>query len=164
MKRVLYLGFAVLLMTACSSETASTEQNGNSETTEMVEVTPNKVMKMEIEGMVCKMGCGGSIRKELKASEGVSQVEFDFEEERESNTATIYFDSKKITEKKIIEIVSALNNKQFSVGLTSTEDFKSTETRESANNSSSSDIQIEATSGGIEVPNLLELLARLIVG
>lgn len=164
MKKILYFALSITLLTACGSEAENSAEVDEQEVVEMSEVTPNKIMTMEIEGMVCKMGCGGSIRKELKASGGVSQVEFDFEEERASNKATIYFDSKKITEKKIIEIVSALNSKQFSVGLTSTEDFKSTETSESASNSTSSDVQIETTSSGIEVPNLLELLARLIVG
>lgn len=164
MKRVLYLGFAVLLMSACTSETEKNNQNNSTESVEMIAVTPNKVMKMEIEGMVCKMGCGGSIRKELKASGGVSKVEFDFEEDRESNTATIYFDSKKISEKKLIEIVSELNHKQFSVGPTSTEDYDEVETKETASNSASSDVQIETSSGDIEIPNLLELLAGLIIG
>ena len=32
-----------------------------------VVVEPNRVLKMELDGMVCSMGCGGSIRKELNA-------------------------------------------------------------------------------------------------
>ena len=30
-----------------------------------VEVTPNKVLTLDVEGMSCEMNCGGSIRKEL---------------------------------------------------------------------------------------------------
>ena len=76
-------------------------------------VMANDSVTIYIEGMVCKMGCGGSIRKELKNTGAVEKCTFDFEEDRKENSATIYFDSTKITDKILIQHIESLNDKQF---------------------------------------------------
>ena len=95
MKKIVFIGFIAFGITACSEVPANLEANQEqvSDHPEVAEVVvANQVMTMEVDGMVCKMGCGGGIRKELKATGGVSLVEFDFEEERTTDVATIYFD------------------------------------------------------------------------
>ena len=78
-----------------------------------VEVTPNKILTLEVEGMSCEMNCGGSIRKELKKTGAVSRVEFVWVEEAEKQVAKISYDDTKITDKEIISIIEELNDGQF---------------------------------------------------
>ena len=87
-------------------------------------VKANSILTMKIDGMTCMMGCGASIRKELYATNSVKSVDFDFEEGRETNTAKIAFDDSKITEKKMIDLISKMNEKQFTVGDTKVEPLK----------------------------------------
>ena len=87
-------------------------------------VVPNKLVAIEIEGMTCVMGCGASIRKELYTTNAVSSVEFDFKENRKINTAKIAFDSAKISSDEMVSIISKMNEKQFSLGKISEEEYK----------------------------------------
>ena len=87
-------------------------------------VVANKLISMEIEGMTCVMGCGASIRKELYTTKAVSSVEFDFKEDRKINTAKIAFDSAKISIDEMVSIISNMNEKQFSLGKISEEEYK----------------------------------------
>ena len=87
-------------------------------------VASNKLLSMEIEGMTCVMGCGASIRKELYTTKAVSSVDFDFKEGRKMNTAKIAFDSAKISIDEIVSIISNMNEKQFSLGKISEEEYK----------------------------------------
>ena len=80
-------------------------------------VIVNKIIDLQIEGMVCEMGCGSSIRKALKDTKAVDRCSFDFKDERKVNTATISFDSTAISKDKIVSIISHLNDKQFKVNL-----------------------------------------------
>jgi mercuric ion binding protein len=87
-------------------------------------VVSNKLVAMEIEGMTCVMGCGASIRKELYTTNAVSSVEFDFKEGRKLNTVKIAFDSAKISSDEMVSIISKMNEKQFSLGKISEEEYK----------------------------------------
>lgn len=84
---------------------------------ELVKVNVNKTISLNIEGMVCEMGCGSSIRKALKDTKAVDRCSFDFKDERKVNVATIAFDSTAISQDKIVSIISTLNDKQFKVNL-----------------------------------------------
>ena len=44
-----------------------------------IAVEANRVLRMDLDGMVCSMGCGGSIRKGLNATGAVADCDFDFE-------------------------------------------------------------------------------------
>ena len=92
MKKIVFVLTTGILLSACSSE----QEKVNTETIEAkttdVVVNPNQLLTMEIDGMVCQMGCGGAIRKGLKDTKGVASVEFDFEEERKTNVAKIAYD------------------------------------------------------------------------
>ncbi len=79
-------------------------------------VIANKILTFEIEGISCVMGCGGSIRKELAETHAVEKCEFDFEENRKTNVVTVSFDENKTSAKELIEIVTKLNDGQFTVG------------------------------------------------
>jgi len=79
----------------------------------MVEVKPNHMLTVEIEGMSCEMNCGGSIRKGLKKSGAVSRVEFKWVEEAEKQITNISYDDTKMNEKQIVALIETLNEGQF---------------------------------------------------
>ncbi|MBI1837121.1 MAG: heavy-metal-associated domain-containing protein [Flavobacteriia bacterium] len=164
----------LLVLTACNSQESSkvTRKKSVNTSFKAVKVNTNRILTAEIEGMTCVMGCGASIRKELRATEAVSTVEFDFKEGRKSNTATIAFDKDKITVDKIINIISTINEKQFKVGKTSSKEFiceKSTEECKSKCEEKcekaceSEDSKIKISSNNIESPNFLNLITRFFV-
>lgn len=166
MKKLWIIGLTMAGLVACNNaEKENNEPQQETATEEVVQVDANRVLSMEIDGMVCKMGCGGSIRKELKSTGAVAECEFDFEEERETNIAKISYDQNKISEEKLIELVQNLNDGQFKVGKTTAEDLeaKVNETESSdSNDEASIEINVEENVGG--VPNLLELLSGLLLG
>jgi copper chaperone CopZ len=105
------------ITTSCSSE-AKTENKvaTDQEKEETAKPIANQQMTIEVMGMVCEKGCGGSIRKEMKATNGVTKCSFDFEDEREVNVATIDFDDAKVSEEEIILALTTMNEHQFTVG------------------------------------------------
>ena len=116
----LFLVFAVALFaitTSCSSETKTENTVATEQEKEAVtKPVANQEMTIEVMGMVCEKGCGGSIRKEMKATNGVTGCSFDFEDEREVNVATIAYDDSKISEDEIILALTTMNEHQFTVG------------------------------------------------
>ena len=78
-------------------------------------VISNQIFAVEIEGMVCKMGCGGSIRKSLIETKAVSRVEIKFQEDAKRQLIRIHFNNELISEKEIMDVLEKLNNHQFKV-------------------------------------------------
>jgi len=172
-KNILFL-VSLLLFGACSSEKTPVSLPKESSKIAPKDVKSNRLLSIEIEGMTCVMGCGASIRKELFSTNAVSSVEFDFKEGRKANTAKIAFDKNKITVDKIIELLSKLNENQFTVGATSSEEYntktsstcspgKSTCPADENSASKSADCKIESSTSKIEMPNFLNLLSRFFV-
>ena len=62
-----------------------------SETTKVGDIEKT-VAKLEINGMMCEVGCVAKVKKELLAQAGVSNVIIDFVKGREFNFATIEYD------------------------------------------------------------------------
>ena len=163
MKKFFIISSLALFAVACSSEEVKTTTASSTEKPVELAVEPNQILSLEIDGMVCKMGCGGSIRKELKGTGGVSRVEFDFDEERTTDFAKVYFNDEKVTKEEIIDLISELNEKQFTVNESSVEDFEEVSTDETDSESSSDEVSVDAYSDYVEVPNLLELIAEYIL-
>jgi len=161
MKRLIYSVAILVATSACSSE-VSVETSGTETSTEAAAVVPNTVLSMEVDGMVCEMGCGGTLRKELKALGGVSSVEFDFEDERATNVATISFDKDIISVDEMIKAVSSTSDGQFTVGKTSTEKLETT-TSSVESTSSSENSTVEVSTTRTEMPNLLDLISGLLI-
>ena len=85
-------------------------------------VKPTKMLTAEITGMTCEQGCGGAIRKNLKATGGVSKVEYDFVIDAEKQICRVYFDANKISEEKISQVVTTINEKQFEIKVLNIQD------------------------------------------
>jgi len=75
----------------------------------------------KVSGMVCKMGCGATIRKELTNLKGVSRVAVDYKEDREEQIISIFYNSSFHDEKEIYAELEKINNGQFTVGTTKSE-------------------------------------------
>lgn len=118
------LSISILASCANKEEKVFLRKESHSVSNTTNTVKPNSILTMKIDGMTCMMGCGASIRKELYSTKAVKNVEFDFEEGRETNTAKIAFDDSKISQKEMVEIISKMNEKQFTVGETKVEPMK----------------------------------------
>ncbi|MFM7681650.1 MAG: hypothetical protein ACKO7P_02780 [Bacteroidota bacterium] len=138
---------------ACSS-------NENSKTipkaANKVKVISNQILVAEVEGMVCKMGCGGAIRKELVNTNAVSCVEIEYEEGAQKQTIKIHFDNKLITKSQIVSKLERINNRQFKVYPIGTSEIESS----SSESSASSSVNMSETS--FELPNLIGILSSFI--
>ena len=75
--------------------------------------TANTKLALSVQGMVCKMGCGGSIRKELLATNAVEKVDVDFVEDNESQLITVYYNNSRSSKAKLLKVINEMNDKQF---------------------------------------------------
>lgn len=102
-----------LLMWSCESPRAkkTTDQNAKICT----KVLANTSINLGVKGMVCKMGCGGSIRKALKETCAVHQVDVSYIDTLEEQSITVYYDRNKIAPEQMISVLNKINDKQFEV-------------------------------------------------
>jgi copper chaperone CopZ len=112
MKYILSI-FLALLILSCESPTAkkTTDQN----TKVCTEVNANTSLNLGVKGMVCKMGCGGSIRKALKATCAVEKVDVSFIDTLEEQSIIVYYDRSKVAPEQMISVLNTINDKQFEV-------------------------------------------------
>ncbi len=110
MKTALYLLFSLLFLTACNNSTIEKKASKIEPTTSN---TANTKLALSVQGMVCKMGCGGSIRKELLATNAVEKVEVDFVEDKEAQLITVYYNNSRSSKEKLLKVINEMNDKQF---------------------------------------------------
>ena len=111
----LFFVFSLFAVASCdSSEGTMKETVSDEEIARTVEA--NAIAEIEVEGMTCEMGCGGDIRKALRHTGGVSEVDFDFESDRKVNIAKVKFDQNTIQADELKKVIIGLNNGQFTVG------------------------------------------------
>jgi len=163
MKKIVLFAVLATVLVACESgEKAGAEELQNIEATlETAEVVPNQIATIEVDGMTCVMGCGGTIRTSLMETNAISAVEFDFEMGRDVNTATITFDKNQISLNEMVELLAKINDGQFTTGETKLSNLPETHVEESNNSTSSSEAVIEASTSRFEMPNLLDIFSGL---
>jgi copper chaperone CopZ len=168
LKSSFFVSIIALNFYSCSSSTEKTEISSQQE--EVIPIVANKMLEIEIEGMMCEMGCGGSIRKALKGTGGVEQCSFDFDDEAEWNKAYIKFDKYKVSADKIISLIEELNENQFATRNPKTENYTSSvtmkEDKQSSNSSSSSEEKnpIKMNNYTFSMPNLLDIFSSILKG
>lgn len=126
----LYLSI-ILIWTSCTNNkqnpsTANTQ--GKKKGANVVNVTTNPALspqkstakanatvQFQVSGMVCKMGCGGAIKKELGSTGAVEFVDVSFEEDQPSQSIVVYYDAKKTNPVKLTEQIERVNDGNFSV-------------------------------------------------
>jgi copper chaperone CopZ len=116
MKTALYLLFSLLFLAACNNATIDKKVSENKPVTSNV---ANTKLALNVNGMVCKMGCGGAIRKELLATNAVEKVEVDFVEEKESQLITVYYNNSLSSKEKLLKVINEMNDKQFTAQIIS---------------------------------------------
>jgi mercuric ion binding protein len=116
MKSVVFIVSICALM-GCSSgpNVTKKEQPVAPEKEIKLNVAANQLLEMEVEGMTCEMGCGGTIRKKLQKTGHVGRVRFDFEEGRKIQTARIFIDTTKISSDDVKTLIESLNKGQFKI-------------------------------------------------
>ena len=110
MKTALYFLFSLLFLAACNN---STIEKKASKIVPETSNTANTKLALSVQGMVCKMGCGGSIRKELLATNAVEKVDVDFVEDNESQLITVYYNNSRSSKAKLLKVINEMNDKQF---------------------------------------------------
>ena len=110
MKTALYFLFSLLFLAACNNSTIEKKVSKIVPTTSN---TANTKLALSVQGMVCKMGCGGSIRKELLATNAVEKVDVDFVEDNESQLITVYYNNSRSSKDKLLKVINEMNDKQF---------------------------------------------------
>lgn len=66
------------------------------------------VARLEIEGMMCEVACGGKISKELIEVPGVAHAQIDFDAARDVNFAEVEFDPKRVNPEDLASTVSSI--------------------------------------------------------
>ena len=160
MRKLSLIGCGLFLLFACSEAPEAGSSAKNDANTEVSDekVKANTLLSMEVTGMTCEMGCGGTITDKLMESEGVTKVEFDFEEERATNIAIISYDDSKISDDDIETIITELNDGQFTVGSMSMEPIENI-TACIDNGSNGDGTVVEVSGSFIEMPNLLDMIS-----
>ncbi len=142
----------IVLLVSCSDNSAETEVK--------------RIASFEVEGMVCEMGCGASLRKGLYTTEAVDDVKVEYEENRKKNVIHVSYSSSKTDPEHMLEIIEGLNEGQFEAQLIEDnvapkEDTPSS--KESASSSVDSHLNgVEASTSSFRLPNLTELINSLI--
>jgi tRNA U34 5-carboxymethylaminomethyl modifying GTPase MnmE/TrmE len=123
------------------------------------DVNSNQVLVTEVEGMVCKMGCGGALRKELLATCSVSKVEVEYEEDRKKQVVRVHFDNSKISETILLNTMENVNDGQFSVQAIGSVN----EGGSALNNKSGNDGAIQMKNQNFELPSIFDALIGIFV-
>ena len=122
MKILLHIFLAFFLF-SCSNDASnlasSESKTAKNSTVESKE--PDMKFSANVEGMICKMGCVASIRKELSALNGVGSVKVDFIEDEPIQLVEVSYNKTQSNETLITKTIESINNKQFQVSAVQTE-------------------------------------------
>jgi copper chaperone CopZ len=112
--KIILVSIVAIVLSACN-ETNSSKQVLAVTKKEIPAVKSNAKITFEVEGMVCKMGCGGAIRKDLMHAGGVERVQVDFVEEAKSQAITVHYDSTLTDITQLKKRIEQTNDGQFTV-------------------------------------------------
>jgi copper chaperone CopZ len=112
--KIILVSIVAIVLSACN-ETNSSKQVLAVTKKEIPAVKSNAKITFEVEGMVCKMGCGGAIRKDLMHAGGVERVQVDFVEEAKSQAITVHYDSTLTDIIQLKKRIEQTNDGQFTV-------------------------------------------------
>ena len=116
--------FILLFVLACQHDSSN---NVGNEVQMLEELSEEKKLEADyqciakVSGMVCKMGCGGAIRKKLTSLKGVIRVAVDYEENREEQIIRVFYNSRFQDEEEIYAQLEKINDGQFTISTTKSE-------------------------------------------
>ena len=112
--KIILVALVTIVLSACDQTKSSTQVLAVKQEQKSI-VKSNAKITFDVEGMVCKMGCGGAIRKNLLHAGGVERVEVDFVEEAKSQVITVHFDSTLTNVSQLKKRIEQTNDGQFTV-------------------------------------------------
>jgi copper chaperone CopZ len=152
------------LINSCTNEQKSEKQALTKSNENKLVVNANQFIEFELKGMVCKMGCGSTIKKALLGTNAIATCEIDYSETRETNFVKIGYDNRRISTKKLKSIIEALNEMQFKIIDTTEKEQQTIKNSSSFRKSKSKVLEqlppIEETN--VELPNLIDIYSRLV--
>lgn len=158
----LIIGLLVIASSCAGNSEKIYLRTEKGEQAEVAKVAANAMLTVEIKGMMCEMGCGSSIRKELKSTGAVARVQYNFVEERELNTAMISYDSTQISAADMLKRIQKMNDKQFTLGKQKVEALTESKSDSKATGSND-DAGVNMDESAFRIPNLLNILKDLVV-
>ena len=112
--KIILVALVAIVLSACDQTTSSKQVLAVKQEQKSI-VKSNAKITFDVEGMVCKMGCGGAIRKNLLHAGGVERVEVDFVEEAKSQAITVHYDSTLTDIVQLKKRIEQTNDGQFTV-------------------------------------------------
>jgi hypothetical protein len=164
---------STLIFASCSEKKETKTISKTKIVVKTNQVVANKILDAEVSGMVCKMGCGASIRKEMLGTDAVQSCEVNYEDDRATNNIKVAFDNKKISSKELISRINSLNEKQFKVVKSEVKDIETKISEEVKTKEvktkvikeiNSDEVQVKIPEEHAEMPNLLDLFSKLVTG
>ena len=114
--KIILVSLVAIVLSACDQTKSSKQVLTVKQTQEQKSaVKSNAKITFDVEGMVCKMGCGGAIRKDLIHAGGVERVQVDFVEEAKSQAITVHYDSTLTDIVRLKKRIEQTNDGQFTV-------------------------------------------------
>ena len=104
----------LILFISCSQSNTKIEQN-EPQAKVCKSVKANTTQEIGVKGMVCQMGCGGSIRKALKETCAVERVEVNYIDSLEEQVIKVHYDHDQIAPQQMLRVLAGLNDHQFTV-------------------------------------------------
>ena len=112
--KIILVALVAIVLSACDQTTSSKQVLAVKQEQKSI-VKSNAKITFDVEGMVCKMGCGGAIRKNLLHAGGVERVQVDFVEEAKSQAITVHYDSTLTDIVQLKKRIEQTNDGQFTV-------------------------------------------------
>jgi len=112
--KIILVALVAIVLSACDQTKSSKKVLAVKQEQKSI-VKSNAKITFDVEGMVCKMGCGGAIRKNLLHAGGVERVEVDFVEEAKSQAITVHYDSTLTDIVQLKKRIEQTNDGQFTV-------------------------------------------------
>jgi copper chaperone CopZ len=112
--KLILLPTLLILFISCSQTNTKNEQN-EPQAKVCKSVKANTTQEIGVKGMVCQMGCGGSIRKALKETCAVERVEVNYIDSLEEQVIKVHYNREQIAPKQMLQVLSGLNDRQFTV-------------------------------------------------
>ena len=145
MKNILIITMLLGLVWGCGNSSEDNQSaNHNTDTTAM----------LTIDGMTCEIGCAARIEDKLSKMEGIESATIDFE----TKVATVSYNHSSVDEKKMVQMIEDLNDKQYSVTNVEVEKEISENMETSGSGESGSILSIPS----IELPNILKFITNII--
>ena len=112
--KIILVALVAIVLSACDQTKSSKKVLAVKQEQKSI-VKSNAKITFDVEGMVCKMGCVGAIRKNLLHAGGVERVEVDFVEEAKSQAITVHYDSTLTDIVQLQKRIEQTNDGQFTV-------------------------------------------------